>query len=346
MVGRPLRLCCAYALGRPAAVSLIIVTLFPEKVASQRDSIRPMDSQVEWKTSQTNSQVKPAAPLSDPGADLRKSHSGAQKENMPPLRASMSSIEHFHIPEYSEDDTDNQKTEVVVKEERSAARSALPHLPEGGAQSAHDNVRYNAFSPSQMLEQIEPSSQRPPTSADFDELQTRNDVMLTDSTGSSRCIPEQREDALMRSNAAASVESYQRHQELAMQASFGASGGSMPGTGTGTLSGSSGTGPHRQGGTRPRYGMEAAQQQGAQNQMQYHQTPSSSTDQMYVSGPYRQQHNQQMWHPHQAYDLYSSQGSMPQQAHEMYSSQNSMPMSSQGMMPTGLNLVKYAPCKA
>ena len=264
---------------------------------------------------------------------------------MPPLRASMSSIEHFHIPEYSEDDADNQKQEVVVKEERSAARSALPHLPEGGAQSAHDNMRYNAFSPSQMLEQIEPSSQRPPTSADYDELQTRNDVMQTGSTGSSRGIPEQRDDALVRSNAAASVESYQRHQELAMQASFGASGGSMPGTGTGALSGASGTGTHHQGGTRPQYSMQGAQLQRAQSQM-HHQTPSSSSDQMYVSGPYQQQHHQQMRQPHQAYDLYSSQGSMPQEAHEMYTSQNSMPMSSQGMMPTGLNLVKYAPCNA
>lgn len=258
---------------------------------------------------------------------------------MPPLRASMSSIEHFHIPEYSEDNTDSQPKEMLAKEGVSPMRSALPPFIHGGAQSSvQSNALQQGVLPARGL----------PLHSSHDGLQTWSDIQLvSDSTPPS--VPEQRAQG---SGMNTTVESHQRRQELAMQASFGAGGqGSMQGTsGTATFAGYSG--PQQQGATQS-YAMQSIPPQIVQNP--HHQASSASaanqlyasgSNQLYASGSYQQQPHQphqpqQMRQPHQASDLYASHGSTPQQAHDLYSSQNSLPMASQGMMQGGI-LNKHA----
>ena len=210
----------------------------------------------------------------------------------------------------------------------STFRSALPPFIHGGAPESQPlNALQQGIQPARGL----------PLHSNHDGLQTWRDIQPTsNSTPSS--APEQRAQG---SDINTNVESHQRRQELAMQATFGGGAhGSMQGTSsTATFAGYSG--PQQQGGSAQGYAMQSMPPQVVQNQVS-HQVPSgSAANQLYASGSYQQQPQQQQppqqfRQPHQVSDLYASQGSAPQQAHDLYSSQHSLPLAGQGIIQGGI----------
>jgi hypothetical protein len=241
-------------------------------------------------SSQSGSKKKMEAPSSDPNIDLRKSQSGVQKENLPPLRASLTAIEHFNIPEYTEDEPGNNEngdeTPLVKKEENKAQRSAAPPVPNSDKSQSIEQHTRNSIVP------VNASNSLPPLDCAANAAQ--EDTQTT-------------------------VDSYQRQQELAMRASLGAS---MP------LHGSMGAmqgGGSQQLVQSQSYGMQSLQPT-LQNQAPYQPGAAAAGSQLYASSSYQQQPQQpyDLYSSHNGSNMSQNmmqQGLQPTHTQSRYTSQ-------------------------
>lgn len=202
-------------------------------------------------------QPQPEAPLSDgSNMDLRKSQPGVQKEtyapvksqqpykmtsvyvlclfyvvvcfnclSLPPTRASMSSIEHFNIPEYTEDEPNNNtkpaEFAMVKREEQRAQRSAAP-VPSGDAFRANAQAQGPQFAAQPVeIPQQEGANQGPP----MEMVSTQATHMTNRNEGSNGgSIPARSLEQPAgggQGEYQTPVDTYQRQQEIAMMANFG-----------------------------------------------------------------------------------------------------------------------------
>jgi hypothetical protein len=199
----------------------------------------------------------------------------------------MSSIEHFNIPEYTEDEPDN-KTKLAEftalqsslatlrKEEHKSQRSAAP-LPNGEALKASSQVQDSqaAVQPLAIPEQqVADQGLWPPTEPFGTHAmhmrngnERSNGVSIPPWSNETPVGAGRGDQPQIDNYQQPSIDNYQRQQELAMMANFG---------------------PQQRTHT---YGMQ-------------------TVPQIYSSAPASSSYPQ----PHQPYDLYSSQNSMPQYA--------------------------------
>ena len=191
----------------------------------------------------------------------------------------MSSIEHFNIPEYTEDEPDNKtkpaEFAALKKEEHKSQRSAAP-LPTREALKASSQVHDSqAVQPLAIpQQQVADQGLWPPTEPlGTHAVHMRNGNVRSNGVSISPWSNETpagagRGDQPQTDNYQQTpIDNYQRQQELAMMANFG---------------------PQQRTHT---YGMQ-------------------TVPQIYSSAPASSSYPQ----PHQPYDLYSSQNSMPQYA--------------------------------
>lgn len=303
----------------------------PDKIVSRSDVLPSRSATIPSSlyASQSSSKVKPEAPLSDSSRDWRKSQSGVQKENLPPLRASMSAIEHFNIPEYTEDESvsklNSPEIAMVSKENVKAQRSAAPPLP------SSDTSRPNVLSSASQYEQssaplqqtILPSHPLPSVSG-AQQPHARNEIEPVGYVSHSAPAAGYAANGVQ-GDWQSTVDSYQRQQEVSMRASFGVQATPLAHSAekpmVGMEYGEFVPSQHAlaesfvaQQQVQPQgYGLQHLQQTVPNHLSSYQQSSLYSS----ASAPHPQQHMQQQHHQHQQYDLYSSHNSMHTRSQSM-----------------------------
>jgi len=307
---------------------LFCLCTIPDKVVSRSDALPSRSAIIvsSLYASQSSSKVKPEAPLSDSSRDLRKSQSGVQKENLPPLRASMSAIEHFNIPEYTEDEPvsklNSPEIAMVSKENVRAQRSAAPPLP--SADTSRPNVLSSASQYEQSaapLQQTILASHPLPSVSGAQQPHARNEIEPVGYVSHSAQAAGYAANGVQ-GDWQSTVDSYQRQQEVSMRASFGVQAISLAHSAEKPMVGMEyGDYPPSQHAlaesfvtqqqVQPQgYGLQHLQQTVPNHLSSYQQSSLYSS----ASAPHPQQHMQQQ---HQPYDLYSSHNSMHSRSQSM-----------------------------